>query len=218
MEIEGSHPFQLVLSYEEGEIYIVDVAGRPHNLITGVFNTAFMITLLSKYGDTFYSSWENPLQFGDYFYEPDFSFQIRKSQLADSNFSDVSIVGEIAISQSTNSVLRKCSNYFKIFNVDVVICIDMEETLSNSSFIKCRTRSKISRSDHENLEKTLKLYIFYSEEVPIPITVPFDEDFSFKIKKSAIERKLHETAKQPNGEDFIDVKLKLKSIDVFKTQ
>ena len=217
MEIEGSHPFQLALSYEEGEIYIVDVAGRPHNLITGCFATAFIIALLSKYGRTFYSSWENPLQLDDYFYVPDFSFQITSSQLADSNSSDVSIVGEIAISQNTNSILRKCANYFAIFDVDVAICVDMEESLCNPS-VEHMTRSKISRSNDVNFEKTLKLYIFYSEEIPYPITVPFDKEFSFKIKKSSIERKLRESAKQQDNNDFIEIKVNLESIIVFKTQ
>ena len=216
MEIEGSHPFQLVLSYEEGEIYVVDVAGRPHSVITGCFTTAFIIALLAKYRDTFYSCLEYPMQLDDYFYIPDFCFLIRPSQLADSNSLDVSIVGEIAISQNTNSVLRKCANYFGIFDVDVTICVDMEESCNPS--VEHMTRSKISRSNDVNFEKTLKLYIFYNEVIPSPITIPFNEEFTFKIKKSSMERKLREQAKQQNNDDFIEIKVSLQSIDIFGSQ
>lgn len=43
--------------------------------------------------------------------------------------------------------------------------------------------SRISRYKNLNIIKKLRLYIFYNEEIPSPITVPFDKDFSFKIKK-----------------------------------
>ena len=227
----SSRPYLLVLSWEDGNVFVVDIASRQHSVIAGYFSESIGIALRENYGNIFYSSTDSSIETVHQYLVPDFSFQVNSDYLTNFDSFDLAIVGEIAISQSTGNVLEKCSKYVRDFDVDIAICVDLTE--NPSSFIENGAKTEellqdmqtqicsnlLSKCKKYSSEHTLRLYVFDERDIiPEGIDVPFDVPFTFKIRTKAIERKLNETTMERirSNAEFIEVTVTLSSIATFK--
>ena len=157
----SSRPYLLVLSWEDGNVFVVDIASRQHSVIAGYFSESIGIALRENYGNIFYNSTDSSIETEHQYLAPDFSFQVNSDYLTNFDSFDLAIVGEIAISQSTGNVLEKCSKYVKDFDVDIAICVDLTE--NPSSFIENGAKTEELLQDMQTqIQSTLHTLLFYT--------------------------------------------------------
>ena len=96
------------------------------------------------------------------------------------------IIGEIALSEPTSHMTAKCLSYIKDFGANVVLGIDIP---SSANFF--------DPSDIKHVD----LFIFYDDmnEVPSPIPIPLDEEFSFYLESKYLVKKMKK-------ESLLDIK------------
>ena len=277
LEKRGVRPFGFYTEWINRNVYIVDVALSPHERTIGKFFRAILRSLENNYGDDlFIDGGSSPLEFGNRCATPDFSFCVHNKFIDDTyvdpDYAEIpTIVGEVAYSQSLDSLLKKSQQYIQDLSADIVIAVKVPKPVivkeepveklklakeeleaeiqkvirtkrelnvkaKKRAIVKRRLEAKIQKLTiakgelEAKLEKPTKakgkleapnevyLYIFYKNVLdPEPITVPFDQEFTFKLKTKPLERKIREElrAEFKHQFDSIDVAILLEKNTIF---
>ena len=180
------------------------------------------------YGEIFYTCGSYAISSNTRIFLPDFSIYVKPAYTQNMSADHICIIGEVAVSQQTSDVIEKCKRYFDMTNVSVVICIDLvevfvieDEQSMDISLSKLSSRSKpltrFRKLSGRNSQPKMNIYIFYDKIDFELIKASFDENFTLRIRKEAIEKHLLQSMKNlisPN-EMYFEQVIRLKSSLIF---
>lgn len=146
---------------------------------------------------------------GNSVFEPDFTIQIDR-EFVNEKFIDrdkkvmATIIGETAISETTEHLMNKCQRYISESAADIVIGIDMN----------CPKRLK----DLDANINSIDLYIWYDKTPPQPIRIVFDELTTFTLKVDKLKAKFApgKLPAVPHSLKELDVKVFPKRKNIFQ--
>jgi len=239
LEKRGVRPFGFYTEWINRSVYIVDVALPPHERTIGKFFRSILRSLQTIYKRKLFIFRGTPtLEFGNRCAAPDFSFSIARelirSKFIVPNYGEIpTIVGEVAYSQSLDSLLKKSQQYIQDLSADIVIAVkvpkptivkeESDDEIEKLTIAKGELEAKLEKpaKTKGKLEAPTEvyLYIFYKNVLePEPITVPFGQEFTFQLRIDALERKIRKKlrAELQHQSDSIDVTIMLKKDERFE--
>ena len=171
----------------------------------------------------FISSGSSPLKFNTRCVEPDFSFSIvrefiRPKFINRTNIKIPTIIGEVAYSESLDHLLDRSRQYIKDLSADIVIAVHVPKPRLVKEEPDAEIEKLTVAKGRLEAPSRVYLYIFYKNELESePITVPFDQEFTFQLRIDSLQRKIRKKlrAEFELQSDSIDVTILLKKDTIF---